>query len=125
MSFQDNKYQVIERAIPIQLAKFCFNYFLLKRNAVKHLYDNNIVSETGFFGTWKDRQVPNVYSHYADMVMETLLVYTLPILKYHTGLDLIPTYSYTRLYEKGATLLRHKDRASCEISTTLTLGGDL
>jgi hypothetical protein len=24
-------------------------------------------------GTWKDQQVPNVYSHYADFVMETLL----------------------------------------------------
>ena len=25
-------------------------------------------------GTWKDEQVPNTYSHYADMVMETLMM---------------------------------------------------
>ena len=35
-----------------------------------------------------------------------------------------PTYSYARVYEKGAILKRHKDRPSCEISTTLNLGGD-
>ena len=38
-----------------------------------------------------------------------------------TGLKLVPTYSYTRLYRKGNILQRHKDRPSCEISTTLNL----
>ena len=33
-------------------------------------------------------------------------------------------YSYTRLYRKGNIFRRHKDRPSCEISTTLNLGGD-
>jgi hypothetical protein len=56
--------------------------------------------------------------------METLLVKTLPVMKERTGLDLIPTYSYARVYEKGSILKRHKDRPSCEISTTLNLGGD-
>ena len=124
MSFQEKKYQVIKEAIPKQLANFCYNYFLLKRDATKFMYDNNIVAETPLLGTWKDQQVPNVYSHYADMVMGTLLFYVLPIMKQETGLDLVPTYSYTRVYEKGATLFRHKDRPSCEISTTLNLGGD-
>ena len=41
-----------------------------------------------------------------------------------TGLKLIPTYTYMRIYEKGNILRRHKDRPSCEISTTLNLGGD-
>jgi len=41
-----------------------------------------------------------------------------------TGLDLIPTYSYHRLYTQGTELKRHKDRPSCEISTTLCLGYD-
>ena len=48
----------------------------------------------------------------------------IPIMKAKTGLELIPTYSYTRLYEKGNILERHKDRPSCEVSTTLHLGGD-
>jgi hypothetical protein len=48
----------------------------------------------------------------------------MPIMKKETNLDLIPTYSYARVYEKGSILKRHKDRPSCEISTTLNLGGD-
>ena len=36
----------------------------------------------------------------------------------------MPTYSYARVYKKGDELRRHKDRPSCEISTTVHLGGD-
>jgi len=41
-----------------------------------------------------------------------------------TKLKLQPNYSYARLYKKGHVLERHKDRLSCEVSTTLNLGGD-
>ena len=124
MSFQTNKYQVIKNAISYELANFVFNYFLLKRDAVNFMYKNNFIAENMLFGTWKDQQVPNVYSHYADFVMETLLMKVMPIMKQQTNLNLIPTYSYARVYEKGSILKRHKDRPSCEISTTLNLGGD-
>ena len=125
MSFKQNKYQVIKNAISYDLANFCFNYFLLKRDAIKYMYDNNYIAENGMHGTWKDPQVPGVYSIYADHVMETLLVKTLPVMKEKTGLDLLPTYSYARVYEKGSILEKHKDRPSCEVSTTINLGGDL
>jgi len=118
------KYQVIKNAVSFELANFIFNYFLLKRDAVKFLYDNNVVYDTGMFGTWADPQVPNTYSHYADMVMETLMMKVLPRMEKETGLKLLPTYSYARLYKKGDILKRHKDRPSCEISTTVNLGGD-
>ena len=119
-----NKYTVIKNAISYELANFCFNYFLLKRDAIRFMYDRNIIAENGMHGTWKDDQVPGVYSIYADHVMETLLMKVLPVMKEKTGLNLVPTYSYARVYEKGAELKRHKDRPSCEISTTLNLGGD-
>ena len=119
-----NKYQVIKEALNKELANFIFNYFLLKRDAAAYMYQNNITYDNGMFGTWTDQQVPNTYSHYADPVMETLLMKVLPVMKQETGLELIPTYSYARLYKKGDILKRHKDRPSCEISTTLNLGGD-
>ena len=118
-----NKYQVIKKAISYELANFVFNYFLLKRDAVKFMYDNNITYDNGMLGTWEDAQIPNTYSHYADHVMETLLVKVLPIMARETGLELVPTYSYARVYKKGDILHRHKDRPSCEISTTIHLGG--
>jgi hypothetical protein len=120
-----NKYQVIKNALSYDLSNFIFNYFLLKRDAVAYMYNHNIIHDNGLMGTWTDKQIPNTYSHYADPVMETLLVKMLPIMKQHTGLDLVPTYSYARLYKNGDELKRHKDRPSCEISTTLNLGGDI
>ena len=119
-----NKYQVIKNAISYDLANFIFNYFLLKRDAVKYMYENNITYDNGMLGTWTDQQIPNTYSHYADHVMETLLMKTLPVMQKETGLQLVPTYSYARAYKKGDILKRHKDRPSCEISTTIHLGGD-
>ena len=119
-----NKYQVIKKAISYELANFIFNYFLLKRDAVEWMYKNNITYDTGMLGTWTDKQIPNTFSCYADTVMETLLVKVLPVMAQETGLELVPTYSYARLYKKGDILHRHKDRPSCEISTTINLGGN-
>ena len=119
-----DKYQVIKNAISYDLANFIFNYFLLKRDAVDFMYKNNITYDNGMFGTWTDKQIPNTYSHYADQVMETLLVKMLPVMAKETSLNLVPTYSYARAYKKGDELKKHKDRPSCEISTTINLGGD-
>ena len=125
MSFAKNKYQVIRQAIPKDLANFVMNYFLLQQDAVAYMLKNNIINKHNpLIGNWEDEQVPNAYSKYGDWVMETLLQYVRPIMKEKTKLDLIPTYSYARIYNKGNILKKHKDRPSCEISTTLNLGGD-
>ena len=118
------KYKVIKKAVSHELANFCYNYFLLKRDAVSFMYKNNITAQSPILGRWDDVQVPGAYSVYADFVMETLLMKVLPVMKEKTGMDLIPTYSYARVYQTGSELKRHKDRPSCEISTTLNLGGD-
>ena len=125
MSFKTKKYQVIRGALSKELANFIFNYMMLQRDAVDFMIKNNRVNPANpFIGNRHDQQIPGAYSKYGDWVMETLLQYMRPIMKAKTGMDLIPTYSYTRLYEKGHILKRHKDRRSCEISTTLHLGGD-
>ena len=123
MTFQTNKYQVIKNAVSYDLANFIFNYFLLKRDAVEFMYKHNINSQSPILGTWADEQIPNTYSCYGDFVMDTLMVKMLQVMKQHAELDLIPTYSYARAYKKGDCLHRHKDRPSCEISTTINLGG--
>ena len=124
MSFKTKKYQVIRNALDKKMANFIFNYMMLQRDAVDWMIKNNKVNPVNpFMGTRTDQQVPGCYTKYADWVMETLLMYMIPIMKAKTGLELIPTYTYTRLYEKGNILKRHKDRPSCEVSTTLHLGG--
>ena len=125
MSFKKNKYQVIKGAISTELADFCYQYFLNKRAVARHLFDEKYISQfTEYFGVWNDQQIPETYSHYADIVMETLLQKVKPIMEKESGVKLIETYSYARIYKKGDELHRHKDRYSCEISTTMHLGGD-
>tara|TARA_X000001388_G_scaffold48489_1_gene34736 strand:+ start:4883 stop:5515 length:633 start_codon:yes stop_codon:yes gene_type:complete len=125
MSFKKNKYLVIKKAISPDLADFCYTYFLNKRRVAKFLFDEKYLHpyET-MFGIWSDDQVPNTYSHYADLVMETLLLGLIPRMEKETGFKVYPTYSYARIYKNGDVLHRHSDRYSCEVSTTLNLGGD-
>ena len=123
--FAKDNFIVIKNAIEPKVAEFVFNYFLMKRQVAKTFFDTRFISPfTTEFGVWNDDQVPNTYSHYSDIAMETLLLAVQPVMEKQTGLKLIPTYSYARIYKKGDILHRHKDRFSCEISTTLNLGGD-
>ena len=123
--FKKNKYCIIRKAIESNLAEFIYNYFIIKRQVAATLFKTKWISpfET-MLGTFDDKQVPNSYAHYADIAMETLLIKLLPLMEKHTSLKLQPAYSYTRLYNKGNILKRHKDRFSCEVSTTMFLGGD-
>ena len=125
MSFKKNKYSILKKAISKELANFVYKYFQNKRNVASVLFDTKHISPfTQHFGVWTDSQVPNTYSNYADIVMETLLVEVKPVMEKHTKLKLSETYSYARIYKHGDILARHKDRHACEISTTLNLGGD-
>jgi hypothetical protein len=124
--FKDNDpYKVIKGVISKELAAFIFQYFQLKREAVKYCFNARWISPyAAEWGIWNDEQVPGTYSHYGDMVMETLLQELRKKVEKETGLTLNETYSYARLYKKGDILKRHKDRYSCEVSTTLHIGGD-
>ena len=127
MSFKNKKYTVIRQAISKDLAIFVANYFRMQ----KQVYDTcrtaryfspfeNII---GYYEE-PDGQIPNTYSQYANVAMETLLLKCQPGMEKATGLKLYPAYTYARIYKKGDELKRHKDRFSCEISTTMNLGGD-
>jgi len=125
MSFKKNKYVIIKNAIKKDLAEFVSNYFLLKRKVAKTFFEARYISPfTSEWGVWSDAQVPDTYSHYSDIAMETLLLLCQPIMEKATGLKLDPNYSYARIYKKGDVLKKHTDRFSCEISTTMNLGGD-
>jgi len=125
MSFKKDKYQVIKGVVSKELADFCYQYFLNKRKVARYLFDEKYLSQfTEYFGVWNDTQIPETYSHYSDIVMETLLQKVKPVMEEQAEIKLTETYSYARIYKKGDELKRHKDRYSCEISTTLNLGGD-
>ena len=124
-TFKKNKYQVIRGAISKELAEIGYRYLQISAEADDWMLQKGTTHEKNpLIGNFKDVQVPNSYAKYSDRLMETLLIKTIDVMQKKTGLRLVPTYSYTRLYRTGNILRRHKDRPSCEISTTLNLGGD-
>ena len=125
MSFNKKKYQVIRGAISKEIADIAYTYLKISADADIWMLENGVThAGNKLVGNFNDSQVPNSYAKYGDRLMETLLVKTIDVMQKKTGLKLVPTYSYTRLYKTGNILQRHKDRPSCEISTTLNLGGD-
>ena len=127
MDFKKNKYTVIKKAVDKNLATFLANYFVVKKQVYDTCINTRYISPYELMlGLYEGEheQVPNTYSCYGDIAMETLLLKCQPDMEKATGLKLYPAYTYARIYKKGDILKRHKDRFSCEISTTLNLGGD-
>ena len=130
MSFKKNKYCIIKNAVDKDLAMFLYNYFHMKKKVYDTCRQARYISpfET-MFGFYEQPGtpgaiVPHTYCSYADIALETLLEKLKPIVEKTTGLKVQPAYSFARLYKNGDVLPRHKDRFSCEISTTIYLGGD-
>ena len=125
--FKKKKYTVIKKAIDKDLALFLYNYFIIKKQVYDTCKAQRYFSPfENIMGNYegKDEQIPETYCHYSDIAMETLMLKCQPKMEKVTGLKLYPAYTYARIYKKGDELKRHKDRFSCEISTTMNLGGD-
>ena len=125
--FKKDKYCIIRQAISKDLAAFVANYFSIK----KQVYDT--CRQTRFISPFEillgkyegaGEQIPHTYSHYSDIAMETLMLKCQAMMEKTTGLKLTPAYTFARIYKNGDVLKRHKDRFSCEISTTMNLAGD-
>lgn len=123
--FNTNNYTVIRKAISTEMAQFIYDYICLRRKIATHMFQKKLISPFNKqFGFWDDPQVLNTYTVYGDTVMETLLLKLKPMMEKQVEQELIEMYSYCRIYKKDDVLDRHRDRMSCEISTTLNLGGD-
>ncbi len=76
--FKKNKYAIIKQAISKDLATFIANYFRMQ----KQVYDTCKTARyfspfENILGCYEDPvngQIPNTYSHYADIAMETLML---------------------------------------------------
>jgi hypothetical protein len=124
--FNDNKYVVIRNFLPEDMCLVLYTYCKNKARAIdyKTTYKKEQYSKE-WDGEFADRQAPGAYSLYGDPLMESILELSLVKIQFFTGLTLLPNYAYWRLYQKGNDLKIHKDRPSCEISTTLCLGYDV
>lgn len=109
--FLNKGYVFVKEFISKDVARFLHNYLLLTTRAAQF---------NG--GSGGDAQVPGSFSAvHGDPAFEALLWGVQSKMEECTGLELIPTYTYRRLYRNGNVLHKHKDRPSCEISATIKL----
>lgn len=72
----------------------------------------------------KDDQVPNSPATYNFKPFLELLCQKTNEVTNLIEEQVLPTYSYARIYKNGEVLNRHRDRPACEISLTIHIGGD-
>ena len=126
--FEENKYVKLPQVLHSQVNQLLYEY--VKTSA----YKCKLIQDWSYFSThpnyyniddhgyFDDPLTPGDFAKYGDMFFDTLLLGSLGIVENATGLNLIPAFSYYRLYTKGSVLEPHKDRASSEISITLCVG---
>lgn len=122
--FEENGWVKIEKYIDTNMANLLYHHIQLEAQRLAYFEDNSIEVAEDIHGTFTDSQAPGDFSKYGDPIFDALLSLGTEKMCELTGKDLIPTYSYHRLYTQGTELKRHKDRPSCEISTTLCIGYD-
>lgn len=108
--FAENGYVVLKQFIP--------------RIMCEYISENIKVLEASAYFNYGDTQVEKAFSAASPAITETLLDVMTPILSKTINCELYPTYSYLRIYVKGAVLGKHSDRHSCEVSATVPISYD-
>jgi hypothetical protein len=98
-----------KRLLEPSLARFIYKTLLLKQWRGECFRDNHIPTAASVSNTAET---------------DALLLDLRPTIEAISGLHLVPTYSYARLYFYGDTMIRHHDRGACEVSVSIHLGRD-
>jgi hypothetical protein len=104
--FRHRKYLFVRRALPKAMLDYLKAYC-------------RVLLENGRFGA--DSQCPLSLGLAGDPGLDAVLEWIRPRIGRLVGCPLTPTYSFARLYAEGEVLNRHRDRAACEISVTLSI----
>ena len=110
-TIRDLKYKLVKNFLSKDEINLFKNYCIIQHRNNYHNFD--------------DLQSDNRDTkYYADPLAESLMLNKLSLMQKETNLELLPTYSYWRLYTKFADLKKHTDRPSCEISVTVNIDSD-
>lgn len=107
--YDEHGFLIIRQFIPSFFTVFLREYFDTLNNTNK--------LENG------DSQAPNSSCVYGDPCFDTFMLMSTDMISRAIGKELLPTYTYGRIYYTGSELLPHLDREECEHSMTLFLGG--
>ena len=115
MTFSNDGYEVVRNVISKDLLYHLKTEFEMMRNLC---FLSSKDKRKCAFG---DSQSPNSFSVFSAQCFESLAIELNDRMSEIANLKLYPTYTYARIYYKGAILEPHKDRPSCEYSTTLCI----
>ena len=102
-------FAVVKNVISVELAYF-FTHILCRRSEDP----NNKAA---------DEQVSNTLTFaHRTIELDTLLEKVWANAENYAGETLLPTYSYSRLYQNGNFMEKHIDKPTCEVSMTIQLG---
>jgi len=107
-TIKDFKYKLIKNFLTKEEIKLLTDYCRIKHRINFESFDEtNGNGDTYFYG---------------DPLMESLMINKLNLMEKETGLELLCTYTYWRMYTLHADLFKHTDRPACEISVTVMIG---
>jgi len=104
-NFANNKYLVMRNSVPTEIIASLSEYLWLRKKF-------NLLG--------KESEV-NADMISREPILDVVLDFFTDSVSRIVGKPLIPTYSFSRLYYRGAVLPRHVDRPPCEISCTIPL----
>ena len=108
--FHDQGFQKVKGYVLPYFSLFLRNYFTLR-----------VQNDPSLGG---DDQAPNSHCVYGDPAFEMVMAMSTGDIGKIVGKNLIPQYTYARIYKNGSVLERHSDRPECQYSVTLSLGGE-
>lgn len=106
-NFNDDGYVVVKNFLDPQSVATISQYLENSMNRYPENY------QTGYSDV-----SDNKISWYADPLIQVVLKNSLHDVEEITNLQLFPSHSFTRIYQKGDELRPHVDRGECEISVT-------
>ena len=107
--FQSKGFEIVKGFIPSFFSIYLKNYFTLR------------VQNERLGG---DSQAPNSHAVYGDPAFDMVMAMSTQDIGEIIGKNLIPQYTYARVYKNGSVLEKHSDRPECQYSVTLCLGGE-
>ena len=113
--FKKNGYLISRSFFDNRTIALAQSYFDLKYRLINFSDENRatkaIIRDTK---NW----VANSFNFYGDTLTESILLNYGQKVSELLNINLSPTYSYTRIYEKDDFLIPHLDRPSCEVSAS-------
>lgn len=129
MNFNTDGYTIIKSAVHKDVCKLMAEEFRLVRalalesNNQNPMYRHPDSKETEY--PFADEMVNSSFSWYSPMCFEALSNSLIKdIVESVIGEEVYPTYSYSRIYCKGAEMKKHVDRSSSEFSVSCCIDVD-